>query len=212
MRGARKWRARLALTLALGTMATVALADLRVEVHESVNGSEPATVVFWFGDQRSTRDDGTRYIVTRLDLNKTFIINRLSKKYRVIDMHLDENQAAPEVVVKRSDDIRQINGWTARRYRIGGPAARGLTIDLWISDDLGVSLDGFDQLMVRLGNRKGSAWLKAYRTLDGFPVLQHISLRRTGLRLESTSQVVSIEQRTPETYTYKPPPGYTKLQ
>lgn len=208
----RRWFTQPTLALALVAVATTGWADLRVEVRESVNGSEPATVVHWFGKNRSTRDDGSRYIVTRLDLGKTFIINRRTKQYRVIDLHLDGRRPVPGVVVQPSDDLRVINGWSARRYRISGPAARGLTIDLWISNELNVDLDYFRQVMVRLGGRQGSAWLNAYREIKGFPVLQQVTLHQTGLRLESTSQVVAIEQREPQPFTYKPPPSYTRIQ
>lgn len=202
---------RLCLTLALCAVAVAARADIRVKVQESVNGSDPEAVVHWFGPGRSTRDDGNRYIVTRLDTGKTYIINRQTHQYRIIDMQLDAGGEPPEVTVTRTDDVREINGWTARRYRIGGPAARDMTIDVWVSDEVQVNIDAFRALMVRLGNRRGSGWLKAYRQISGFPVLQEVSLERPGLRLDSRSRVVAVEQVEPRPYTYAPPPGYARV-
>lgn len=197
----------------LGLLLAVvpARADIRVEVRESVNGSTPAKVVHWFGPGRTMRDDGEIYIVTRLDLGKIYIVDRQARQYRVVDLNLDPSANAPKLEVTRTDDTRQINGWSTRRYRISGPATGDMVIDIWASTEVDVDIADFHQLMVRLGGRAGSEWLNAYRSLPGFPIMQEVELARPGLRLHSRSKVVSIEQVAPKPHTYRPPEGYTRV-
>lgn len=204
---ARRWPALFLFLLGIGSAA----ADIRVQVKETVNDGEPSQAVHWFGDQRSMRDDGSRYIVTRLDLRKIFIVNRLAQQYRVIPLPDKPAEEPPAVSVERTDDVREIEGWPARRYRIGGAAAGDMTIDVWISDEVPVDIAGFRRLMVNLGQRPGSEWMQAYRQIPGFPVLQEVTLTRPELRLHSKSQVTSIEQAEPAADTYDPPEDYEQV-
>lgn len=204
---ARRWPLLFLLLLGIGSAA----ADIRVHVKETVNDGEPSQAVHWFGEQRSMRDDGSRYIITRLDLGKIFIVNRLAQQYRVIPLP-DQPDAEPAAVnVERTDDVREIEGWPARRYRIGGAAAGDMTIDVWISDEVPVDIAGFRRLMVSLGQRPGSEWMQAYRQIPGFPVLQEVTLERPELRLHSESRVMSIEQTEPAADTYDPPEDYEQV-
>lgn len=187
-----------------------ARADIRVEVRESVNDADAVSVVHWFGPDRTMRDDGSRYIITRLDQERSYVVDRTAGTYRVVDLQLDPD-AAPEVEITATDDRREINGWPARRYRIGGPAARELRIDVWVSEAVGVDIESFRKLMVRLGNRPGSGWMKAYREIPGFPVLQSVELTRPGIQLRSSSRVVKIEQAEPGPDTYTPPDDYERV-
>ncbi len=186
---ARRWPLLFLLLLGIGSAA----ADIRVQVRETVNDGEPSHAVHWFGDQRSMRDDGNRYIITRLDLGKIFIVNRLAQQYRVIPLP-DQPDAEPAVVnVERTDDVREIEGWPARRYEVP------------------VDIAGFRRLMVNLGQRPGSEWMQAYRQIPGFPVLQEVTLERPELRLHSESRVMSIEQTEPAKDTYDPPEDYEQV-
>lgn len=198
------------VVLALG-LAGVVSADIRVEVRESVNNAEPVPVIHWFGASRTLRDDGDRFIITRLDQGKTYIVDRKKKQYRVVPLSLEGESDDPAVEVTRTDDTREIGKWTARRYRISGPATRDLTIDIWVTDEVQVDVDAFRRLMVRLGNRPGSEWLKAYAEIEGFPVMQQVQLERPGIRLRSESRVVKIEETEPEPGTYNPPEDYKKV-
>lgn len=204
---ARRWPLLFLLLLGIGSAA----ADIRVHVKETVNDGEPSQAVHWFGEQRSMRDDGSRYIITRLDLGKIFIVNRLAQQYRVIPLP-DQPDAEPAAVtVQRTDDVREIEGWPARRYRIGGAATGDMTIDVWISDDVPVDIAAFRRLMISLGKRPGSEWMQAYRQIPGFPVLQEVTLERPELRLHSESRVMSIEQTEPAADTYDPPEDYERV-
>lgn len=189
-----------------------AWADLRVQVEESVNGAEPAAVTHWFGDDRTMRDDSSRYIITRLDQQKSYVVNREKLQYRVVDLDLRPDEAIPDVTVTRTDDVRNIGEWTARRYRLSGPATRDLTIDIWITRDLDVDITPFRRLMIKLGNRPGSEWLKAYKEIQGFPVLQQVELKRPGIKLRTQSRVIRVEQAEPDADTYNPPDDYRRVR
>lgn len=195
---------------ALGMQA--AHADLRVQVEESVNGAKPASVTHWFGNDRSMRDDGNRYIITNLRTDQSIIVDREKKTYKINPLMLETNSALPQVVVTRTEDTRKIDQWMARRYHLSGPATRGLKIDIWVTHDLQIDITTFHQLMIKLGNRSGSAWLKAYKKIDGFPVLQQVKLTRPGITLKSESRVVSVTNiKQLPADIYQPPEGYARL-
>jgi len=207
-----RWQGAIATAVGLAVTTTAALADIRVRVKESVNQAEPASVVHWFASDRTARDDGSRYIVTRLDREMTYVIDRESHTYRSVPLKLKPNDEIPAVTVQRTDDVRTIGEWRTRRYRLTGPATRDLTIDIWVSEALEVDIEPFRELMVQLGNRPGSEWLKAYRQIDGFPILQEVVLERSGIRLRSRSRVVSITETEPPPDTYAPPNTFRRAQ
>lgn len=200
--------ATVVLTVLLCAAAT-AHADIRVAVEESINNAPPKTVVHWFGLARTTRDDGDQYVVTRLDQARTYIINRHTKHYRVVEMQLSHTPG-PTIKVKATQDRRNISGWPTRRYRLSGEAVGDLTIDIWATTAIDANLDQFHQLMIRLGNRAGSEWMKAYQKIPGFPILQVVTVQRAGIRLRAKSKVVAFARVEPELYTYAPPASYQR--
>lgn len=201
----------LVTALIAATAATTTRADIRVQVAESVNNAEPVTVTHWFGPDRSMRDDGDRYIITRLDQARTYVVDRATERYRVVEMTLDQNNN-PKVSIKATEDRRTINGWSTRRYRVSGKATGDLTIDVWTTNAIDADLTGFRKLMVRLGNRSGSEWMKAYRDIPGFPILQTVTLERPGIRLTSRSKVVDVARVEPGPNTYSPPGDYERVR
>lgn len=207
---AQRWFAGLCAGVIVGCNA--AAADLRVTVEESVNEAPPVEVTHWFGGDRSLRDDGGRYIITRLDQQQSFVVDRGKRAYKAIPLKLDPDGTAPRVLVEATDDFRQIGEWTARRYRLSGPATRGLKIDLWISRDVSADINQFRDLMVRLSGRKGSEWLRAYEQMDGFPVLQEVELTRRGITLRTESRVIAIADVKPRTGLYQPPEGFRQIR
>lgn len=201
--------------LVLGAHANIALADLRVQVQESVNNAEPATVTHWFGKDRTMRDDGSRYIITslRASTSTSTIVNRETQTYQVVPLNLRSSAQLPEVVVTRTNDTRTIGAWPARCYRLSDPATRELVIDIWVTQDVDVDFSAFRNLMINLGNRPGSEWLKAYEVIEGFPILQQVELTRPGIRLLSESRVLSLEEVVPQAQNiYEPPDYYTRLR
>jgi len=188
-------------------------ADLRVQVEESVNGAEPAAVTHWFGKNRTMRDDGSRYIITSLRAQQSTIVNRETQTYQVVPLNLRVAKQLPEVLVTRTDDTDVIGQWPVRRYRLSGPATRELKIDIWVTQDVDVDFSAFRNLMIKLGNRPGSEWLKAYEIIEGFPILQQVELTRPGIRLLSESRVISLKELPPaEQNIYEPPDYYKRLR
>lgn len=200
-----------ATLLALACTATMARADIRVVVEESINGAPPITVVHWFGDARTMRDDGSQYVITRLDQGLTYVVNRKTESYRVVEMELSK-EPGPSVTVKATNDHRMISGWPTRRYRVTGEATGDLVIDIWVTTALDTDLSNFHQLMIRLGNRAGSEWMKAYKEIPGFPIMQVVTLERPGIRLRAKSKVVQFERTEPPPNTYSPPESYEQVK
>lgn len=177
-----------------------------------MNGAQAAPVTHWFGKNRTMRDDGNRYVVTNLLDDVSMIVNRETQTYQVVPLNLEPNHAIPEVTVTPTTETRIIGKWPARRYRLSGPATRELSIDIWTTEDLEVDFSAFRTLMIKLGNRPGSEWLKAYKTIPGFPVLQEVELSRPGLRLMSQSQVIAVEEvEVDEKELYAPPTYFRRL-
>lgn len=202
-------RKRLGALLLCALCIPCAHADLKVQVKESINGGKPIAVTHWFGGDRSMRDDGSRYIITNLRASETTIVNRATHTYQVVPLKLLPDAQLPEVFVTRTDDTRKIGPWMTRRYHLTGPATRDLKINIWVTEDLKLDFSAFHTLMVALGNRSGSAWLKAYKTIDGFPVLQQVELARPGITLRSQSKVVAISNvESVPNDTYRPPENY----
>lgn len=199
------------MLLALSCAAMAARADIRVVVEESINNAQPVTVVHWFGNARTMRDDGTQYVITRLDQGRTYVVNRKTERYRVVKMKLSK-APGPSVKVKATDDHRTISGWPTRRYRVTGEATGNLVIDIWATTAIGTNLSNFHQLMVRLGNRAGSEWMKAYKQIPGFPIMQIVTLKRPGIRLRAKSKVIAFERTNPSPHTYSPPQDYEQVQ
>lgn len=194
------------------TQTTLAQADLRVQVQESVNGAKPVAVTHWFGDDRTMRDDGNRYIVTSLVSGTSTIVNRETQTYQVVPLMLRSSTQLPEVIVTRTNDTRMIGQWPVRRYRLSGAATRNLTIDIWVTQEVEADVSAFRDLMISLGNRPGSEWLKAYELIEGFPILQQVELTRPGIRLLSESRVVSLQNvATKNPDIYAPPDYYKRL-
>lgn len=193
-------------------LAGSAWADIHVSVKESLNDAQPVNVYHWFGDMRSVREDGSRYVITRLDENRTYIVDRNARSYKVLNTQLLPLEARPPVQVERTNQVRQINGWPTRLYRISGPAAQDMQIEVWASQEVGVDLDSFTDLMVQLSRRPGSEWLAAYASIRGFPILQEVLLERPGATLRSRSEVVSIEEREPPEGLYTPPEAFSALR
>lgn len=196
----------LALPLTWQPMAT--LADVRLITREYLNNRPTVTTTHWFGTDKSARDDGRIRTVMRFDLKRMYVIDRQARSYRSFELV----QAPPlKTTLQRTNDLRRIGNWSARRWRVDGPAAHGYTIDLWATTDIKVE-DGFVEVMQKLSRQPGAEWLVAYAKIDGFPVVQEISLTERGLKQTRRSEVATYVVMEPPADTYLPPRGYTLVK
>gem|GEM_PF-3393251 len=189
-----------------------AAADIMVRVEESFNGQLPITAVHWFGDKRSTRDDGSRYVVTRLDEARIYTIDRLAQNYSVSKLPVLNNPGQPlDVRALARDETRSIGPWTARKYEVIGAATAGMQIIIWATRDVDIDLENFRNIMTGLARRPGSEWMAAYRQIDGFPVLQEVQMEHKGVQYFGQTRVVAVEEREPPQDIYAPPADFRQL-
>lgn len=201
-----------ALLLAL-FYTSAARADVMVRVEESFNGQLPMTALHWFGENRSTRDDGNRYVVTRLDQGKVYTIDRLAQSYKITALPLhDADRSAPDVRAIKLDETRTIGQWTAQKYEVIGAATAGMKIVIWASTDVDINLDNFRSTMTGLSRRPGSEWMAAYKDIDGFPVLQEVEMQHKGATFHGQTRAVLVEERKPPEHIYSPPDDFSELK
>lgn len=192
--------------------SSVAGADIMVRVEESFNGQLPITALHWFGQDRSTRDDGNRYVVTRLDEGRIYTIDRLTQSYKISELPAPGyNEATPDVRALLKDETRNIGKWSTRKYEVIGAATAGMKIVIWATKDVDINLEYFRKVMAGLARRPGSEWMAAYRQIDGFPVLQEVRLEHKGAIYHGQTRVVAVEERNPPQNIYSPPDDYEEI-
>lgn len=198
--------------LLAGLLPAAGNADVMVRVEESFNGQLPMTALHWFGPDRSTRDDGNRYVVTRLDEGRIYTIDRLAQTYRVSELATTEQRlAAEDVRALKRDETRMIGEWQAVKYEVIGAATAGMKIVIWASRDVDIDLEKFRNIMTALSRRPGSEWMAAYRDIEGFPVLQEVQMDYKGAAFHGQTRVVAVEERSPPADIYQPPADYQQL-
>lgn len=183
-----------------------------VRVEESFNGQLPTTALHWFGSERSARDDGNLYVVTRLDEGKTYTIDRMTQSYQVSPLPTPTSSTTGnDVRAIKHQETRKIGQWNTEKYEIIGSATAGMNIVIWASKDVKIDLPTFQKVMTGLSRRPGSEWMAAYREIDGFPVLQEVRLQHKGTNYLGQTRVVTVEERDPPPHIYSPPDNFQKM-
>jgi len=200
------WR-RFAIYLLLCCAPLPGLADVRLVAREYLNNRPTVTTTHWFGVNKSARDDGRTCTVMRFDLGRMYLIDRQARTYRSVKL----TEVPPlKTIVLPTQDTAMIGNWLVRRWRVAGPAAHGLTINLWASTDIDRG-DTFVELMQKLARQPGAEWLAAYAEIDGFPVVQEISLSERGMTQTRRSEVATYTVMEPPVDIYLPPRGYKRI-
>lgn len=228
------------LTFVLAATALVAapsFADhkLVLESHQDafeIQGQEqPAqdkTVTMWIADGGSVaRDDGQSLVI--LSGDKLYLVNHEAESYNVLDLPVEVADLVPEAQRERvsqmqemarleatltpGEEVREINGWNARRYELELSAQTGLGLDMviWASDEVGVDAAANRRLVAALASLQpgGADWVDAMAKIEGFPVLRETTMRLPGDSSVTTSEeLVSVEETDAPEGTYAPPEGY----
>lgn len=191
----------------LALLPLCALADVRIVAREYLNNRPTTTTTHWFGADKSARDDGQVRTIMRFDLGRMYIVDSRDRTYRSLEL----KEAPPlKVVVVPTQETALIGNWLVRRWRVEGPAARGLSIDLWASTDVERG-DAFVELMKQHARQPGAEWLAAYAEIDGFPLAQEIRLTERGMTQTRRSEVASHAVMKAPPDTYLPPRGYKRI-
>lgn len=186
-------------------------ADLPEAMREALANQEPATVTYWFAEDRAARVDGAGSLISRLDRGEAYFVNNASKTYSVIEMEGSEAGPAPPISAKlvKSSETRKIGSWNTVRYDMTidmgeEPAA----VTLWVSDSVDVDLAAYRAFIESMAESQGTDWMRSFLEIDGYPVRQEY---RIGPML-SWQQLISVSQEPAPAGTYEPPAGFTKSE
>jgi hypothetical protein len=186
------------------------------------------TSTTWLAKNKLREDSGDRSVIVDLDAKKLFVIDHGKKSYYALDLPVDIMAALPddiraqleatiasmkiEVKVTPTDESKEINGYTVKKYRIemGGANVMKMTRDQWMTEEIGFDIGSFKSLMRTLLSAQpmGTDWLKQIWEIDGFPVLAESTVEVMGNEVRTKEELVSVENRTPADGTYAPPANY----
>jgi len=195
------------VSLLLFVSCPPAWADVYLLAQESLNGRPTTQTHHWLGENKSARDDGRVRTVMRFDLDRMYVIDRTTRTYRSLPL---PNAPPLSMTISQTADAVMILNRPARRWRIGGPAAHGLDISLWVSAEIDRGED-FVEVMRKLARQPGAEWLNAYSEIEGFPLAQEISLSENGLTQTRRSEVIRYRIADAPADTYLPARGYKRV-
>ena len=228
--------------LALGlALATAAAADTRLEMKSHTDAfqmmgqSQPAqdkTIRFWIAGDRVLRDDGESAFLYRGDLGKLYLIDHEAKSYSALALPVDVlalipaemrgqmegflQQMAMTATVTPTDERKEINGWSARRYDVHMANAMGMTVDstVWATEEVAADLEAFRGLYAAMGALQpgGASAVDELLKVRGVPVLSETTVAGMGGSFGSKEELVSAEQEAAPAGTYEVPAGYAEKQ
>lgn len=224
--------------LALATvLAAPAGADqvLTLETHQGafqMQGQEQpardATVEIWIGPDAVARDqEDSRVVLTESQL---ILVNHEAETYSVIDLPVDMKELLPEGMqemadqmmqqarisaeVEAADETREINGWQSRLWTVTMSNAMGLNVSmkLWASDEVDVDPAPYRRLTEALSSLQpgGGEWVEKLSAIEGFPVLRETSMQMGQGAMNSSEELVSVEERDAPEGLYGAPEGYER--
>jgi hypothetical protein len=234
----------LALTAVLafaGAFAAAAAADTKLEMKSHTDAfqmmgqNQPAQdsdVTFWIAPDRVRRDDGTGAFIYRGDQDKLYVVDHEEKSYSVLSLPVDFlalmpaemrgqmegflQQMSMTAAVTPSDETKEINGWTARRYDVSMSNGMGMKIDstVWATKGIDADLEAFKGLYAAMGSLQpgGSGAVDEMMKIDGVPVLTETTVQGMGSSFGSRDELVSASQAEPPAGTYEVPEGYTEIE
>lgn len=232
----------LALALVLAAaLVPAASADTKMtmkshtEAYEVMGQSQPEQtqdVTFWIGDGRAARTDGDTTIILRPDQEKVFVVNHETKSYSTLDLPVDFMAMIPEAnrqqmepmvnamkmtaVVAPSEEKKDVNGWSARRYDVTLSNAMGMKIEsrVWASTGVDVDQDSFRALSRTMASLQPGFGAAADELLkiEGVPVLMESDVQMMGTSFATREELVSTSDEAAPAGTYEVPEGYSEKQ
>lgn len=237
-----KQKPTLALTAALALFAaTAAAADTKLEMKSHTDAfqmmgqNQPARdsdVTFWIAADRVVRDDGTGAFIYRGDQDKLYVVDHEQKSYSVLSLPVDFlalmpaemraqmegflQQMSMNATVTPTEETKEVNGWSTRRYNVSMANGMGMKIDstVWATKEIDADLDAFKGLYAAMGSLQpgGEAAVDEMMKIDGVPVLTETTVSGMGSSFSSNDELVSASQAEPPPGTYEVPEGYTETE
>ena len=238
----RRTTTTLTIAFAAGLLlAAAAAADTRLELKSHTDAfqmmgqSQPAqdkTIRFWIADDRVLRDDGQSAFLYRADENKLYLIDHGAKSYTTLSLPVDVlallpaesraqmqgflQQMAMKATVTPTDERKEINGWSARRYDVHMENQMGMKVDatVWTTESVEADLDAFRGLYAAMGALQpgGASAVDELMKIRGIPVLSETTVAGMGGSFGSKEELVTAEQAAAPAGTYEVPAGYAEKQ
>lgn len=232
----------LIVTLILGVaLAATAAADTRLEMtshtdaYQMMGQSQPAQdseITLWIAPDRVLRDDGDSAFLYRGDQDRLYVIDHQQKSYSSLSLPVDVlalmpsemrsqmeeflQQMAMSATVTPSDERKEINGWSTRRYDVSMSNPMGMKIDstVWATDEIEADVEAFKGLVAAMGSLQpgGASAMDELMKVEGVPVLSETTVQGMGASFSSKDELQSAAQEEPPAGTYEVPEGYAETQ
>ena len=192
---------------------------------------EPAkdeTIEMWLSKGGIARRGGAVDTVVRFDDKKLYLINHADKTFSTIQLPFDfksllppdqqpmvdqmEKMMAMNVTVTPTSESKKIGPWSAKRYDVT-VTGMGMKMDIvsWLSKDVAIDYPAYREFVKNAaGLQLRADWMKKLAELEGFPVLQDMTMTIMGKPIGSHTELVSVDERSAPAGIYQPPAGYTE--
>lgn len=221
--------AALALAGLILTLAPAAAADTLLTLRIQAEGlREPQTSQTWFSGNQLREDKGNRTMIVDAEKNKIWIVLHETKTFHELDLPVDLKSIAPpdmqpffeqleqqmnlKVKVQPTEESKQVNGFAAKRVNVEVDSAMGvdLKLKLWMSKDLGFDYAPLKELQKEIAATQPMAkkMVDQVMALSGYPVRTEITTSIQGNPVESSEELISVQEITAPAGTYEPPSNY----
>ncbi|MFP3941263.1 MAG: DUF4412 domain-containing protein [Thermoanaerobaculia bacterium] len=226
--------AALALCLALPAAAdTVLKMTSQTDAFQVMGQNQPAQdaeITYWIGEDRALRDDGET--ATLLKDDTLYVLNHAEKSYSVLELPVDLSSLLPDqnreqmeqmlqamemtATVEPTDEEKEINGYSARRYDVVLENQMGMKIEstVWATEELDVDLESFHRMSKAMASLQpgGAAMAEELLRVAGVPVLMETRIQGMGGSTEAREELISAETKDAPPETYEVPEGYRERE
>lgn len=229
----------LLLTILLPLAAVTASADTHLtyksqrDAIQMMGQSQPAVDTeahVWFNDEAISRNDGATGFVITPGGETLLVINHDDKSYSELPLPIDFASLLPEemkpmaeqmmsmmkmeVDVRKSEETKEINGWSTQRYDITLSSAMGMNIKMtnWVTEDIKMDLNYYRDLARAMSSLQPGAqeWVEKLLEIEGVTVLQETDASMMGNSFGSREELIKVEEAEAPAGTYGVPSDYEK--
>jgi hypothetical protein len=229
----KKLFAVLFLVLALAVLASADVyikSKMHTDALTIMGQSQPAKDEMteqWFGDDQFAMVMPALSIVVDLKKNTLYWINHGQKTYIESGLPFDFSKIAPAemapmlsqmmkmtVTVAPNSQTKTIGQWNCSGYDVTiAMMMMQFKMAVWATTDVPFDLEKFYKLyanVLKAQMRIDDAAVEEMRKIKGYWIGSETTAEIMGATMKSTTEVIEISKKTPDTNVYAPPAGYTK--
>lgn len=222
-----------------GTMlvlAALAYADVYIQskthtdAFSMMGQSQPAkdeTIEQWIGDDKMAYLGAELSSIVDLKRNLMYLINHKDKTYVETQLPLDITKLFPPemaqmmgsmmkmtVTVTPTGQTKTIGQWKCSGYDVSlQMMMMPIKMAVWASMDVPIDMEKFSKLnslILKTQLRLDDAALKEMEKIKGYWIASEITGEMMGAKMHSTTEVIEISKKTPDSSVYAVPAGYKK--